>query len=149
VFYRVTFWVILGALGLIFNKISGRPAHASEMNSSVQAFINLKCHLHLNNFRYIHTYVSQCLHRMARWQIFEPKIPTWAKFGGSCSGRCWYIFCPLGLFCDHLVYFIFQCLILHIDFWKLLCLVRNFFIFEPLDMVGRQQFKCASIYFNL
>jgi hypothetical protein len=26
--------------------------------------------------------------RVARWQIFRPKIPIWVNFGGSCHGIC-------------------------------------------------------------
>jgi hypothetical protein len=29
--------------------------------------------------------------RVARWNIFKPKIPMWVNFGGSCNGRFWYI----------------------------------------------------------
>jgi hypothetical protein len=29
---------------------------------------------------------------VARWYIFEPKIPIWVNFAGSCNGKCWYIF---------------------------------------------------------
>jgi hypothetical protein len=43
--------------------------------------------------------------RVARWHIFEPKIPIWVNFGGSCNGRCWYILWPFDLFYSRLVYF--------------------------------------------
>jgi hypothetical protein len=25
--------------------------------------------------------------------FFKPKIQIWVNFGGSCTGRCWYILC--------------------------------------------------------
>jgi hypothetical protein len=37
--------------------------------------------------------------------IFKPKIQIWVNFGGSCSGRCWYISWPSGFY-SHLVYFV-------------------------------------------
>jgi hypothetical protein len=40
--------------------------------------------------------------RVARWFVFEPKIPIWINFGGPCDGRCWYILWPFGLFYGHL-----------------------------------------------
>jgi hypothetical protein len=49
---------------------------------------------------------------VARWHIFKPKIPIWVNFGGSCNGRCWYMYFiaiwsilwHFGLFNGHLVY---------------------------------------------
>jgi hypothetical protein len=29
---------------------------------------------------------------------FQTKIQIWVYFGGSCNGRCWFIFVPFGLF---------------------------------------------------
>jgi hypothetical protein len=56
--------------------------------------------------------------RVARWFVFEPKIPIWVNFGGSCYGKSWYVLLPFGLFtaignilwpfgifCCNLVYF--------------------------------------------
>jgi hypothetical protein len=42
---------------------------------------------------------------VARWLVFEPKIPIWVNFGGSCDGRCWCILWPFGLFDGHLAIF--------------------------------------------
>jgi hypothetical protein len=36
--------------------------------------------------------------RVARWQIFKPKIPIWVNFKWSCNERWWFIY-------GHLVYF--------------------------------------------
>jgi hypothetical protein len=50
--------------------------------------------------------------RLARWNIFKPKIPIWVHFGGFYNGRIWYIISnwyilqPFGIFCGHLVYFV-------------------------------------------
>jgi hypothetical protein len=44
--------------------------------------------------------------RVARWYIFQPKIPIWVNFGGSCNGRCWSILWPFGLFYGHWVNFV-------------------------------------------
>jgi hypothetical protein len=44
--------------------------------------------------------------RVARWHIFQTKIPIWVHFGGSSKGRCWYILWSFGLFYEHLVYFV-------------------------------------------
>jgi hypothetical protein len=38
---------------------------------------------------------------VARWYIFNPKIPIWVNLGVSCNGRCWYS--HLGLFYGHSV----------------------------------------------
>jgi hypothetical protein len=38
--------------------------------------------------------------RVARWYIFKTKSQNWVNLGGSCNGRCWYIF-------GHLIYFTF------------------------------------------
>jgi hypothetical protein len=54
--------------------------------------------------------------RVARWHIFEPKIPIWVNFGGSYNGICWYVYFMtiwfilrhFGIFCGfygHFVYF--------------------------------------------
>jgi hypothetical protein len=43
--------------------------------------------------------------RVARWHIFKPNIPIWANFGGSYSGKCWYILWAFGLFYGHLIDF--------------------------------------------
>jgi hypothetical protein len=50
-------------------------------------------------------FVTLVWDRVARWHIFKPRIPIWVNFGGSYSGRCWYILRPFGLFCCHTVYF--------------------------------------------
>jgi hypothetical protein len=42
--------------------------------------------------------------RLARWSLFEPKIPVLVNFGGSCDVRCWYILLPFGQFSGHLTY---------------------------------------------
>jgi hypothetical protein len=43
---------------------------------------------------------------VARWFIFEPKIPIWVKFGGPWNGECGYMYFMIifGLFFGHLVY---------------------------------------------
>jgi hypothetical protein len=52
---------------------------------------------------------------VARWYNFKPKIPIWVNFGGSCNGRCWYLYCMdvwsifwnfSDIFNVHLVYFV-------------------------------------------
>jgi hypothetical protein len=43
--------------------------------------------------------------RVARWFVFKPKIQIWVKFGGSCTGRCWFILWTLGIVRGNLVYF--------------------------------------------
>jgi hypothetical protein len=48
---------------------------------------------------------GKVLSRVARWYIFKPKIAIWVNFEGSCSGKCWYIFCRFGLFYGNLIYF--------------------------------------------
>jgi hypothetical protein len=60
--------------------------------------------------------------RVAWWYIFEPKIPILVNFGGSFSGRCWYVLRPFGLFYVRLVYFmalryIFGHLVYFPPFW--------------------------------
>jgi hypothetical protein len=46
--------------------------------------------------------------RVARWHIFKPKIPIWAKFGGPWN-RCFYVVIsyvwPFQIYYGHLVYF--------------------------------------------
>jgi hypothetical protein len=43
--------------------------------------------------------------RVARWFVFKPKIQIWVNYGGSCTGRCWYILWTLGPFYSLLLYF--------------------------------------------
>jgi hypothetical protein len=51
------------------------------------------------------------LSRVARWYIFEPKIPIWVKFGDPLNGKILYlyfmpirnIFCPFGIVYEHLI----------------------------------------------
>jgi hypothetical protein len=57
------------------------------------------------------------LSRVARWFIFKPKSPIWAKFKGPQIGKCLFyghldyitdigdILWPFGTFCIHLVRF--------------------------------------------
>jgi hypothetical protein len=44
--------------------------------------------------------------RVARWNIFKPKIPICVNSGGSCGGRCWYILLPFDLLYGYFVYFV-------------------------------------------
>jgi hypothetical protein len=44
-------------------------------------------------------------YRVARWYIFKPKIQLWVIFGGSCHGTCCHVLWTIGLFYNHLVYF--------------------------------------------
>jgi hypothetical protein len=39
--------------------------------------------------------MNKSLDRVARWFVFEPKIPIWVNFGGPWNGKCGY---------DHLEY---------------------------------------------
>jgi hypothetical protein len=77
------------------------------------------------------------LSRVARWYIFNPKIPIWVNFGASCNARCWYILCPFGLFTaiwyilwpfriiyGHLVYFFL--------FWYICCAKKNLATLHPI-----------------
>jgi hypothetical protein len=43
--------------------------------------------------------------RVARWYVFEPKIPIWVNLAGSWNGKCWRILWSFGIFYVHLVYF--------------------------------------------
>jgi hypothetical protein len=50
--------------------------------------------------------------RVARWHIFEPKIPNWVNFGGSAMEdvgiylmAIWSVLRLFGIFCGHLVCF--------------------------------------------
>jgi hypothetical protein len=43
--------------------------------------------------------------RVARRYIFVPKLPIWVNFGGPWNGKCWHIFCPIGIFNGYLIYF--------------------------------------------
>jgi hypothetical protein len=43
--------------------------------------------------------------RVARWYIFNPKIPIWVNFGGSCNGRFLCMLWLFGPFSGNLVYF--------------------------------------------
>jgi hypothetical protein len=38
---------------------------------------------------------------------FKPKIPLWVNVGGPCSGRCWFILWPFGIFYGHLAFGLF------------------------------------------
>jgi hypothetical protein len=52
-------------------------------------------------------FINSSGHSVARWHIVKPKILIWLFARGTCNGRCWYILWPHGLFCGHLVYFMF------------------------------------------
>jgi hypothetical protein len=41
--------------------------------------------------------------RVARWFIFEPKIPIWINFGRSWNEKCWHISWPFRIVYGHLV----------------------------------------------
>jgi hypothetical protein len=41
---------------------------------------------------------------VARWFVFNPKIPIWEKFSGPQVGKCWYILWPFGIFYGYLGY---------------------------------------------
>jgi hypothetical protein len=50
--------------------------------------------------------------RVARWFIFNPKIPIWVNFGGPWIEKCWYmdignIWRTFGIFHDCLLRFVF------------------------------------------
>jgi hypothetical protein len=69
-------------------------------------------------------------YRVARWWfVFKPKIPIWVNFGGSCSGRRWYILWPLVyIFYGHLVYFVaiwYSLLLFGIVFTVLVCCTKK------------------------
>jgi hypothetical protein len=78
-----------------------------------------------------------CLHRLefkiARWQIFKPKIPNSVNFGGSCNERCWSILWTFGLFYSHMEYII--------PFWFILW---SFGIFSPV-LVGCYKKNLATL----
>jgi hypothetical protein len=79
--------------------------------------------------------------RVARWHIFKPKIPICVNFGGW-NGRCfvylvyfvsiWYILCPFGIFCVHLVYFEVICYIFPV---LVCCTNKNLATLVPNDAV--------------
>jgi hypothetical protein len=70
--------------------------------------------------------------RVARWFVFEPKIPIWINFGGPCDGRCWYILWPFGLFYGHLS-ILYGLLVYFMAIWSILWssvnIIRPFGIF--------------------
>jgi hypothetical protein len=49
------------------------------------------------------------VYRVARWFVFQPKIPIWVNFGGPKNRKCWYILRSFGIFygqcCGNLVHF--------------------------------------------
>jgi hypothetical protein len=64
--------------------------------------------------------------------IFRPKILMWANFGGSCIGRCWYMYLMrirsllrpsnifdflFGIFCGNFVYFPPFCYVVPRKIW--------------------------------
>jgi hypothetical protein len=43
--------------------------------------------------------------RFDSWCVFKPKIQIWVNFGGSCNGKCWYMyFMAIWSILGHLVY---------------------------------------------
>jgi hypothetical protein len=62
--------------------------------------------------------------RVARWHIFEPKIPIGVNFEGSCNGRGWFIMWHVGVFYGYLVYFV--------TIWYILWLFGIFYRFGIL-----------------
>jgi hypothetical protein len=50
------------------------------------------------------SYIGVVAARYARWFVFKPKIQIWVNFGGSCTGKCWYILWTLRPFMYGLFY---------------------------------------------
>jgi hypothetical protein len=44
--------------------------------------------------------VPDVMGRVARWYIFEPKIPIWVNFGKPKIEKCWCILWSFGIFSD-------------------------------------------------
>jgi hypothetical protein len=42
--------------------------------------------------------------KVARWDIFKPKILIWVSFGEPCNGKGWDILWPFGIYCGNLVH---------------------------------------------
>jgi hypothetical protein len=63
--------------------------------------------------------------RVARWDIFKPKIPIWINFGGSCMMLIYFTanFRSFGIFYGHLVDFS--------PFW---------YIFPRFDMLHQEKY---------
>jgi hypothetical protein len=47
---------------------------------------------------YVNNFSSARDSRVAIWFVFKPTIQIWLNFGGSCTGRYWYILWTLGPF---------------------------------------------------
>jgi hypothetical protein len=56
--------------------------------------------------------------RVARWLVFQQKIPIWEKFSGSQIGKCWYIL-AIWYIHGHLGYFM--------TIWHMVCSFGTFF----------------------
>jgi hypothetical protein len=63
--------------------------------------------------------------RVARWDIFRPKIALRINFGGHCNGRCyvvyfmdiWSILQPFDIFYEHLIYMVYGHLVYFVAIW--------------------------------
>jgi hypothetical protein len=93
------------------NNIFEKPLTKAFIVRSVTSVLRF---LRIPNYRPSKCQLQICRHqnyrhwltRVARWNIFKPKIPIWVNFGGSCNGRCLKMLRPNGLFYGHLVYFV-------------------------------------------
>jgi hypothetical protein len=88
--------------------------------------------------------------RVARWDIFKPKIPILVNLGGSCNGSCWCIILPVGLFYDYFVYFAFIWSILRLYglFFPVLvcCTKKNMAtLYETLTPIKARHFKMTDL----
>jgi hypothetical protein len=50
-------------------------------------------------------YVFVGISRVARWYLFEPKIPIWVNFVGPWNRKGWYILLLFRIYYGRVVYF--------------------------------------------
>jgi hypothetical protein len=86
--------------------------------------------------------------RVARWFLFEPKIPIWVNLGGYCNGRCWYILWPFGQLSGHLAYLMAIWYMLHrfgtfYTFWYVV--PRR--IWQPCSPAEKMEPEILEIFF--
>jgi hypothetical protein len=76
-----------------------------------------------------------CSTRVARWFVFQPKLPIWVNFRGSCNSKSWYILWPFGLLYGHLKYSMAIWYIYFVVIW---------YIFPPLGILHRNKEKSGN-----
>jgi hypothetical protein len=104
------------APGIVEGRVLNGPFQLLKFNGQPISMqhTNIKVKLHNRNFAWSQSYLrSWVTTRVARWFVFQPKIPNWEKFSEPQIGKYWNILWPFGKFYGYLGHFV--------TIWYILC----------------------------